>query len=176
MARARVCVCLGSGGGFVPCLMRQAQMDLGIDMAETFLVDAVLPEAGYGGPEVAMGWIHEGSLLRQQFGDIVILSCLTGQAATGFFAKNATAIDYLHIDADHSFNAALADFETYLPLLKPSAFVTMHDTVTESIQNVLSTILLKYPKFQCIDLPDVGAGLAILRCKVLPSNFAGTDS
>ncbi len=65
MARARVCVCLGSGGGFVPCLMRQAQLDLEIANAETYLVDAVLPEAGYGGPEEPGGWRDpEGVLAR----------------------------------------------------------------------------------------------------------------
>ena len=37
--RARTCVCLGSGGGFVPRLMRQAQRDLEIEGSRTFLVD-----------------------------------------------------------------------------------------------------------------------------------------
>lgn len=45
--RAKLAVCLGSGGGFVPRLMRQAQRDLGIaDDARTILVDANRPEAG----------------------------------------------------------------------------------------------------------------------------------
>src|SRR5690349_21274860 len=46
--RTRVAVCLGSGGGFVPRLMRQAQRDLGIDAdSRTILVDADLPQAGW---------------------------------------------------------------------------------------------------------------------------------
>src|SRR5688572_17442209 len=40
MSRARLCVCLGSAGGFVPRLMRQAQRDLGLEGARTILVDA----------------------------------------------------------------------------------------------------------------------------------------
>jgi len=156
--------------------MRQAQMDLEVEMSETYLVDAVLPEAGYGGPEVPMGWIDDNSLLRREFGDIVVLSCLSSAAATGYFAKNRTAIDYLHIDADHSFNAALADFEMYLPLLKPSAFVTFHDTAIDSVHSVLATILGKYPRYQCLDLPDVGAGLAILRALAVPSSPAIENS
>jgi hypothetical protein len=176
MARARICVCLGSGGGFVPCLMRQAQMDLEVDAAETYLVDAVLPEAGYGGPDVPMGWIDNFSLLQQQFADIVILSCLSTEAANGYFAKNRCAIDYLHIDADHSFDAALADFENYLPLLQPSAFVTFHDSSMQSIQQVLSAISLQHPRFQCLDLPDVGAGIAILRSRTAPLNPMSSNS
>jgi hypothetical protein len=156
--------------------MRQAQRDLNIEMSETFLVDAVLPEAGFGGPDVEMGWIDERSLIRREFEDVVILSCRTDKAAAGFFAKNATLIDYLHIDADHSFDAALADIELYFPLLGPAAFVTMHDTATDSIQKVLSTILFKHPEFQCIDLQDVGAGLAILRRRVASSRPAEAQS
>ena len=38
-ARAKTCVCLGSGGGFVPRMMRQAQRDLNIEGSRTFLVD-----------------------------------------------------------------------------------------------------------------------------------------
>ena len=37
--RARTCVCLGSGGGYVPRLMRQAQRDLHLEDSRTFLVD-----------------------------------------------------------------------------------------------------------------------------------------
>jgi hypothetical protein len=37
--KATTCVCLGSGGGFVPRLMRQAQRDLGIPGGRTILVD-----------------------------------------------------------------------------------------------------------------------------------------
>ena len=38
--RARTCVCLGSGGGFVPRLMRQAQRDLDLEGGRTILVDS----------------------------------------------------------------------------------------------------------------------------------------
>ena len=38
-SKAKTCVCLGSGGGFVPRLMRQAQRDLKLQAAQTILVD-----------------------------------------------------------------------------------------------------------------------------------------
>ena len=40
--KAKTCVCLGSGGGFVPRLMRQAQRDLGLEGSRTLLVDGTL--------------------------------------------------------------------------------------------------------------------------------------
>lgn len=165
MARARVCVCLGSGGGFVPCLMRQAQNDLQLCSSETYLVDAILPEAGFGGPEVPMGWMHVDSFLRREFRDIVILTCRSRDAAEGYFSKNKMSIDYLHIDAHHSFEAVLGDFELYLPLLGRNAFITFHDTAIDSVWQAVNTVIRKYPRFQCLELPDVGAGLAILRSR-----------
>ena len=69
----------------------------------------------------------------------------------------------MHVDADHSYEAALADFETYLPHLSPAAFVTFHDSGTEAIQRVLARIRETRPEFDCLDMPDLGAGLALLR-------------
>ena len=37
--QCKTCVCLGSGGGFVPRMMRQAQRDLGLPESRTILVD-----------------------------------------------------------------------------------------------------------------------------------------
>jgi hypothetical protein len=170
MARARVCVCLGSGGGFVPCLMRQAQRDLGIEYAETYLVDAILPEAGYGGPDVAGGWRDDKSIFARLYPEVITLKCLTQEAGKGFFRKNRIRIDYLHVDAYHSYEAAFADFETFLPLLQPLGFVSFHDTGTDAIQKVLKQIGKTHQDFDCLDMPDLGAGLAVLRRNVRRSH------
>ncbi len=167
MVRANVCVCLGSGGGFVPCLMRQAQRDLGLEDSVTYLVDAIMPEAGYGGPETSGGWRDPKSVFSQQYPEIVTLNCLTTEAGRGFFRKNETQIDFLHVDANHSYEHALEDFETFLPLLSESAIVTFHDTNTEDIQRVLNRVV-QHPGFQCLDMADFGAGLAVVRRKLPP--------
>lgn len=164
-ARARVCVCLGSGGGFVPCLMRQAQRDMDLDPSVTYLVDAILPEAGFGSPEIEDGWRDPRGVVRKHYADIVTLNCLTAEAAAGFFPKNRVIIDFLHVDADHSFDGALSDFELYAPMMRESGFITFHDTSTRAIQKVLGTIREKRPEFQCLDMPDLGAGIALLRRK-----------
>jgi hypothetical protein len=169
LLRARVCVCLGSGGGFVPCIMRLAQRDLEIKGAETYLVDAILPEAGYGSPEGPGGWMDADSIMAMKFPEIIVLGCRTNVAAHGFFPKNRVLIDYLHIDADHSMEAVIADFEAYLPLLRPSSFVTMHDSAMQSVHQALTVIGERYPEFQRFDMPDLGAGLATLRRRVVPA-------
>src|SRR4030095_8107770 len=112
--RTRVAVCLGSGGGFVPRLMRQAQRDLGIDTdSRTILVDADLPQAGWGSPQ----WLGASSFFRSRFADIEIVMSTTQAAVADYFAPRGIKIDYLHIDADHSFRGCLADFQDYRPLL-----------------------------------------------------------
>lgn len=165
MVKAERCVCLGSGGGLVPCLMRQAQRDMRISVAETYLVDAILPEAGFGSPEIEGGWRDENSVFRRLYPEIIVLNCLTSVAANGFFRRNSIRIDFLHIDADHSYQGALSDFALYSPLMKQTGVISFHDTSTPAIQKVLETIAARWPEFQCLDLPDFGAGLALLRRK-----------
>src|SRR5437660_12068466 len=80
--KAKVAVCLGSGGGFVPRLMRQAQRDLGIAaVSRTILIDANKPEAGWGAPE----WPAEDSFFRTHFPDVEIIIDTTRNAAENLF-------------------------------------------------------------------------------------------
>jgi len=119
--KARLCVCLGSGSGFVPRLMRQAQRDLGIDQeSQTVIVDADLGGAGWGRPDYLE---DDNCFFRKNF-DVKIIVKRTAEAAEEF-----TNIDYLHIDADHSYEGVKADWEDYLPLMeKKLSFITLHDT------------------------------------------------
>ena len=57
--RSQVSVCIGSGGGFVPVLMRMAQIESKITPSKTYLVDATLGELGFGGPDQKGGWLTE---------------------------------------------------------------------------------------------------------------------
>jgi hypothetical protein len=148
--------------------MRLAQHDMGAEDAVTYLVDGIMPEAGCGSPEVPGGWTDEDSPLAMHFRDVVILNCLTLEAARGFFRKNRVTIDYLHIDADHSLEAVLGDWQAYLPLLAREAVVSLHDTGKPAVERALNAIREDHPEFQCLDLPDVGAGLAILRRRIAP--------
>jgi hypothetical protein len=132
--RAKVCVCLGSGGGFVPRLMTQARYDLyrqGIlegdanlnwgDIGVTYVVDAM---NGIGGK---VDWFKEESFFRRTFHPR-ILSTTTEEAFHNHFVLNDIKIDYLHIDAGHSYENVKEDFELYSQLLSPNGIISIHDT------------------------------------------------
>ena len=132
--RAKTCVCLGSGGGFIPRIMTQARRDLheqGIfegnddmnwgDIGATFIVDAA---NGVGGNT---DWTKEDSFLRNHFYPRIILET-TEKAYYNFFVKEGIKIDYLHIDAGHSYEDVKQDFELYSKLLSPNGIISIHDT------------------------------------------------
>ena len=134
--RAKTCVCLGSGGGFIPRLMSQARMDLHDhqifegtksmewgDVGTTILVDAA---NGVGGNT---DWTEEDSFFRQNFPCRIILDT-TENAFYNYFVKEDIKIDYLHIDAGHSFEDVKRDFELYKTILSPNGIISIHDTDT----------------------------------------------
>jgi hypothetical protein len=129
--RARVCVCLGSGGGFVPKLMRQAQRDLSLVGSCTFLVDGVdqvSPEKQktWGTPEWSVdgSWETPGSWQS----DVHIVKALTERAFHEYFVPRGITIDYLHIDADHHYEGVKIDWDLYSTLVNDDGLITLHDT------------------------------------------------
>jgi hypothetical protein len=159
--KARVAVCLGSGGGFVPRLMRQAQRDLGIgSSARTILVDANDPSAGWGSP----AWLDPTSFFRTAYADVEIVLDTTSHAAANFFGMRDISIDYLHIDADHSFAACLDDFLTYRRFLREGSVVTLHDTNWSGagVKHVVDHVRTQ-ADCEVIDFVDIGAGTALVR-------------
>ena len=132
--RAKTCVCLGSGGGFVPRIMSQARMDLHDqeifegnqqmewgDIGTTILVDA---DNGVGG---FTDWTNRDSFLRTHFPCRIILDT-TENAYYNYFVKEDIKIDYLHIDAGHSYEDVKLDFELYSKILSPYGIISIHDT------------------------------------------------
>lgn len=127
--RAAVCVCLGSGGGFVPRMMRQAQRDLALDPSRTILVDggnAVPREKReiWGSPV----WIAEDSWFRRHFPDVELVLSLTKTAHEEVFVPSGIEIDYLHIDADHHYEGVRLDFDLFAPLVRDDGVITLHDS------------------------------------------------
>jgi len=127
--RARNCVCLGSGGGFVPRLMRQAQRDLNIPGARTFLVDGAQHVSRerkdiWGSPY----WLNDSSTFRDNYPDVELVLKLTEDAFNEVFLPGNISIDYLHIDADHHYDGAKRDWDLYRTLVPDSGVITLHDT------------------------------------------------
>jgi hypothetical protein len=164
--RARVCVCLGSGGGFVPRLMRQAQRDLGLQDSRTILVD--------GSPKVEAErkkiwgspcWVADGSLFRTNYPDVEIVLELTQTAFDDFFEPQGIRIDFLHIDADHHYDGVKLDWDLYHPLVSDKGVITLHDTVNYrepcGVPRLLDEIR-REGSYGVVNLP-VSYGTAILR-------------
>lgn len=172
-SKARVAVCLGSGGGFVPRLMRQAQRDLEIsETSRTILVDGNKEEAGWGAPV----WLADDSFFRTAFPDVEIIVDLTSNAAETVFAAEQIMIDYLHIDADHSFAGCLNDFKTYRRFLHEGSIVTLHDTKC-AVAGVGSVVdyIRTLPDCEVVDFTDVGEGTALVRIgKPVPKPIVAT--
>ena len=143
--RAKTCVCLGSGGGFIPRLMTQARYDLHKqnifegdpdlnwgDIGVTYVVDAM---NGIGGK---VDWFKEESFFRRTFHPR-ILATTTNEAFHNHFVLNDIKIDYLHIDAGHSYENVKEDFELYSQLLSPNGIISIHDTDPNFADNYLIT-------------------------------------
>jgi hypothetical protein len=134
LMRYKTVVCLGSGGGFIPRIMTQARLDLhdqGIfegnkdlslgDIGVTYLVDA---GNGVGGN---IDYTEKDSFFRYQFIPKFIKDT-TENAFYNYFVKQDIKIDFLHIDAGHSYEDVKQDFELYSTLVKDNGMISIHDT------------------------------------------------
>jgi hypothetical protein len=180
MLRSQVSVCIGSGGGFVPRLLRRAQEDLGLTNAHTYLVDANLPDLGFGHPMQPGGWLTEGNDLQTLTPSLTVLRMLSEDAAQ-LFASAGVQIDYLHIDGDHSTRGVIADVSSYLPLLSSKAIVSLHDLRMKSVREAMLEVERRYPALEWVTFAEVGNGTAVLRRRSaalprqLPPSISVTD-
>jgi hypothetical protein len=164
--RAKTCVCLGSGGGFVPRMMRQAQRDLRLEGSRTYLVDGTLqvPQSKkdiWGEP----CWVPEDSVFRTNYPEIEIKLDLTETAFQEYFKPNNIRIDYLHIDADHDYEGVKLDWDLFSTLVPDTGIITLHDTVNYRPPcgvYLLMDEIRESGEYEMINLP-VAYGTAILR-------------
>ena len=133
--KAKVCVCLGSGGGYVPRLMVDCIFELNEthmygenETGEVYVVDATNNING------EVDWSDEDSFLRENFNPRFINST-TEDAFYNFFVKRDIKIDYLHIDADHTFDGCKKDFELYSQIMNKGGIITIHDTDKDYVDN-----------------------------------------
>jgi hypothetical protein len=132
--RAKNCVCIGSGGGFIPRIITQARIDLHEskifhgnkdynwgDIGVTYVVDAC---NGVGGPN---DLDNEESFYRRNFHPRFIKSTSL-DAYYDFFVRQDIKIDLLYIDGDHSYDGVKSDFDLYSTILSPNGVIMIHDT------------------------------------------------
>jgi len=141
--RAKNCVCIGSGGGFIPRIMTQARYDLhqqGIfegnsdynwgDIGATYVVDAC---NGIGGPNDLE---NKESFYRKSFHPRFIKST-SERAYYDFFVIQDIKIDVLFIDGDHSYEGVKLDFELYSKIMSPNGIILIHDTDSEYEESLI---------------------------------------
>ena len=132
--RAKNCVCIGSGGGYIPRIMTQARIDLHKqkifegngdynwgDIGATYVVDAC---NGVGGPN---DLDNEESFYRTTFYPRFIKSTSV-YAYYDFFVRQDIKIDVLWIDGDHSYEGVKTDFELYSNIMNDKGIIIIHDT------------------------------------------------
>jgi hypothetical protein len=132
--RAKNCVCIGSGGGFIPRIMTQARIDLHKqnifegngdynwgDIGTSYVVDAC---NGIGGPN---DLDNEESFYRKNFYPRFIKSTSV-EAYYDFFVRQDIKIDVLFIDGDHSYEGVKTDFELYSKIMSDNGIIIIHDT------------------------------------------------
>jgi hypothetical protein len=168
MHKSRVCVCLGSGGGFVPRMMAQAQRDLKVCGAAAADMRVILVDGNcgvWGRPD----WLSESSFFRTEFPEIDVVADTTTSAFL-LFSKQGLQIDYLHVDADHSFEGCLTDLRSYIQLVRCGGIITLHDTApdrktacAESTCGVLDAIHVVAAELNLdfVNFPSVGCGIMI---------------
>ena len=132
--RAKNCVCIGSGGGYIPRIMTQARIDLHKqnifegngdynwgDIGSTYVVDAC---NGIGGPN---DLDNEDSFYRKNFYPRFIKSTSV-DAYYDFFVRQDIQIDVLWIDGDHTYEGVKTDFELYSKIISDNGIIIIHDT------------------------------------------------
>lgn len=141
--RAKNCVCIGSGGGYIPRIMTQARVDLHSqeifqgnpeynwgDIGATYLVD---PCNGIGGPSDVS---DENSFYRTHFYPRFIKET-SEKAFYNFFVPQDIKIDVLFIDGDHSYEGVKLDFHLYSTILSPNGVIIIHDTDKRYEENLI---------------------------------------
>jgi hypothetical protein len=168
--QSQTIVVLGSGGGFAPRLLRQAQRDLELagitGKYQLILIDAHMAAAGWGSTFYAT---NTDTIMRKQFADIRYIFEKTDTAVEMLRRENVR-IDYLHVDADHSYEQSLLDFTNYFDLLAPRAVVSFHDTCRDAgrkcktgVAQMLETVRQQSDKYrlQLLDAHYLYRGIAL---------------
>lgn len=132
--RYKNCVCIGTGGGYIPRIMTQARVDLhdqGIfegdkafswgDIGSTYVVD---PCNGIGGQSTID---DENGFYRTHFYPRFIKET-SERAYYDFFVREDISIDLLFIDGDHSYEGVKKDFDLYSKIISEHGLILIHDS------------------------------------------------
>jgi predicted O-methyltransferase YrrM len=72
------------------------------------------------------------------------LTVLQGDSVASASVFDNATFDFVFIDADHSYNAVLADITAWLPKVKPGGILAGHDIGFKSVRRAVSELLPNY--------------------------------
>ena len=143
--RYKNCVCIGSGGGYIPRIMTQARVDLydqGIfegnrdynwgDIGATYIVDPCNGIGGQSGINDMDGFYQTNFWPR-------FIKETSERAYYDFFVREDIKIDLLFIDGDHSYEGVKLDFELYSKILNPNGLILIHDTDSNFSETLITS-------------------------------------
>ena len=102
------------------CIWELQETDI-IKNGEVYVIDAT---NGFNGN---VDWDDSDSFLRKNF-DPKFINTTTEDAYYNFFVKRDIKIDYLHIDADHTYEGVKTDFDLYSTIMNENGIISIHDT------------------------------------------------
>ena len=145
LMRSKNCVCIGSGGGYIPRIMTQARIDLHKnriftgnpdynwgDIGATYVID---PCNGIGGQSNIE---DESGFYRSNFYPRFIKET-SEKAYYDFFVIQDIKIDFLFIDGDHSYEGVKKDFDLYQKIMGEFGIIAIHDTDPNFSKNYIVT-------------------------------------
>lgn len=163
---SRLALVLGSGGGFLPALVSQAQRDRGGRKGGVAVVDANFQSKDlwmyHGSPQ---SWASGDSEMRGRFPEIELWENVSTVAARHVDnILQGRTLGYVHVDFTTTFEGLAAALADWLPLVPASAVVTIHDTNPGDVVAPMLT-LLKHLGFKVLRLHGIESyrGLAIVR-------------
>jgi hypothetical protein len=143
--RFKNCVCIGSGGGYIPRIMTQARVDLykqGIfkgdgdynwgDIGATYVVDACNGVGGHCQIDKTDSYYQSHFYPR-------FIKETSENAYYNFFVLEDIKIDLLFIDGDHSYEGVKRDFDLYSQILSPNGIIIIHDTDEKYLNGLIVT-------------------------------------
>jgi predicted O-methyltransferase YrrM len=84
---------------------------------------------------------------KRRLGNIELLKAFSHDAVSGF----QQPVDFIFIDADHSYEAITKDWQDWFPKVRPGGIIALHDTrISENSPSYLGSM-----KFYDLDIPKI---------------------
>lgn len=156
----KVAVVIGSGAGFVPRIVAQAQRDsedLSPDSI-TYFIDADIDITSFDSGQN----YGAADLVNVRLDKNLFMMKMRSSYAAQLFKNENIKIDYLHIDGDHSVKGIVEDWKYFYRLLSKDAVITFHDlNSVRDVEIALKQIKQISPTIEYIVFNNAGVGVVV---------------